>query len=132
MAGLSKGGEALMVYHLVFETAPEAFNEGIVAAVAWAAHGRDQPMLGEKLPYAALANWLPRSEWRMSLVRDAGRICHPNLIWTMHGEALETVGSDRSTVPTVGRVHAIFGALPGEEPLRPHESGDAVAPPGTA
>ena len=39
-----------MVYHLVFETAPEAFNEGIVAAVAWAAHGRDQPMLGEKLP----------------------------------------------------------------------------------
>jgi hypothetical protein len=64
--------------------------------------------------------------------QDAGRIGHPDLIWTTHDQALETVGSDRSTVPAVGRAHAIFGALPGEEPLGAHEPGNAIAPPGAA
>jgi hypothetical protein len=37
--------------------------------------------------------------------QDAGRIGHPGLIWTTHGQALETVGSDRSAVLAVGRAH---------------------------
>jgi hypothetical protein len=32
-AGLGEGGEALMVEHLVFETAPKAFDEGIVLVI---------------------------------------------------------------------------------------------------
>ena len=46
-AGLGEGSEALVVNHFVFEAAPEAFDEGVVVAIAWATHGRDQAMLGE-------------------------------------------------------------------------------------
>ena len=49
VAGVGQGGEAPMINDLVFETAPERFDEGVVVAIAFAAHGSDQPMLGEDL-----------------------------------------------------------------------------------
>jgi hypothetical protein len=49
-ASLGEGGEALVVDHFVFETAPEGFDEGVVVAVSFAAHGSDEPMLGQDLP----------------------------------------------------------------------------------
>ena len=35
------GGETLMIDQLVFETAPEGLDKGVIAAVASAAHGSD-------------------------------------------------------------------------------------------
>lgn len=45
--GLAAGGKFLAVDHFQFEGAPEAFDVGIVVAVAFAAHGGDQASLGE-------------------------------------------------------------------------------------
>ena len=38
-ASLGEGGEALMIDQFVFEAAPEGFDEGVVVAVSWTAHG---------------------------------------------------------------------------------------------
>ena len=46
-ASLGVGGEALMIDQFVFEGAKEGFDEGVIVAVAFAAHGRDQTMLGQ-------------------------------------------------------------------------------------
>ena len=44
-ARLGEGSEALVVDQLVFKTAPEGFDEGVIIAVAWAAHGSAEAML---------------------------------------------------------------------------------------
>ncbi len=49
-ASFLEGGEALVVDDFIFEAAPEGFDEGVVVAVAFAAHGSEQTMLGEELP----------------------------------------------------------------------------------
>ena len=48
-ASCSKGGEAMMIDQFVFESAPKGFDKGVVVAVAFAAHGREQTVLGEHL-----------------------------------------------------------------------------------
>ena len=48
-AGLVAGGEAMMIDQFVFESAPKGFDKGVVVAVAFAAHGREQTVLGEHL-----------------------------------------------------------------------------------
>ncbi len=48
-ASLGVGGEALMIDQFVFEGAKEGFDEGVIVAVAFAAHGRNQTMLGQDL-----------------------------------------------------------------------------------
>ena len=48
-AGLGVGSEAMMVDQFVFETAKEGLDEGIIVAVAFAAHRSDQAMLGQDL-----------------------------------------------------------------------------------
>jgi hypothetical protein len=48
-ASLGQGGEALVVDHFVFESAPEGFDEGVIVAIALAAHGSDQTVLSEDL-----------------------------------------------------------------------------------
>ena len=45
-----EGGEALVIDDFVFEAAPEGFDEGVVVAVAFAAHGSHQAVLGQELP----------------------------------------------------------------------------------
>ena len=42
-------GEAVMVNEFVFEHTPKGFDEGVVIAVAFAAHGREQTVLIEQL-----------------------------------------------------------------------------------
>ena len=49
-ARLGITGEALMIDQLVFEAAPEGLDEGIVVAIALAAHGGDEPVLSQELP----------------------------------------------------------------------------------
>ena len=39
----------MMIDQFVFEAAPEGFDESVVVAVAFAAHGSDQAVLGEEL-----------------------------------------------------------------------------------
>ncbi len=39
----------MAVNQFEFESAPEAFDEGVVVAVAFAAHGSEQTVLGEHL-----------------------------------------------------------------------------------
>src|SRR5664279_1680471 len=176
-AGIGQGGEALMVNDLVFETAPERLDEGVIVAVAFAAHGSDQAMLGKDLLVGCTGElaaaigvndeapaWTPLQEGHTQggtdeagvevlmhgpaqdatgtdiedgnqiqpalAGEDAGRVGHPNLIGPTHSEVLEAIGCDRSAVAAVGCAHAVFGALPGEEPLSPHEPGNAVAPTG--
>ena len=41
MASCGEGGEALVVDHFIFEAAPEGFDEGVVVAVSFPAHGSD-------------------------------------------------------------------------------------------
>jgi hypothetical protein len=41
------GGEAMMVDQFIFKRAPEGFDESIVVAVAFAAHGSEQAVLSE-------------------------------------------------------------------------------------
>ena len=48
-AGLGVSAEAVMIDQLVFEAAPEAFDKRVVVAVAFAAHGSEQAVLGEQL-----------------------------------------------------------------------------------
>lgn len=48
-ARLSEASEALVIDHFVFEAAPEGFDEGVIVAIAFAAHGRDETVLGEDL-----------------------------------------------------------------------------------
>jgi hypothetical protein len=48
-AGLGKGREAMMIDQFVFESAPKRFDKGVVVAVAFAAHGSEQTVLGEHL-----------------------------------------------------------------------------------
>lgn len=48
-ARLGEGGEALVIDHFVFEAAPEAFDKGVIVAIAFAAHGSDQTVLGQDL-----------------------------------------------------------------------------------
>jgi hypothetical protein len=48
-ARLGAGGEAVVIDQLVFERAPEGFDEGVIVAVAWTTHGSDQTMLGREL-----------------------------------------------------------------------------------
>ena len=49
-ARFGEGGEALVVDDFVFEAAPEGFDEGVVVAIAFAAHGSDEAVLSQKLP----------------------------------------------------------------------------------
>ena len=49
-ASFGEGGEALVVDEFIFEAAPEGFDEGVVVAVAFAAHGSDQAILSKELP----------------------------------------------------------------------------------
>ena len=58
---------------------------------------------------------------------DCGGIADPDLIGASNGEVVEAVRRDGSTVATVGGADSIFGALPGEDPLRAHEAGNAIA-----
>jgi hypothetical protein len=44
-ASLGEGGEALGIDHFVFKAAPEQFDEGVVVAIAFAAHGSDQTVM---------------------------------------------------------------------------------------
>ena len=60
--------------------------------------------------------------------QDARGIGSPDLVGTLHSEALETMGRDRSTMAAVGGGVTILGALPGKEAFGPHEPGDAIAP----
>ena len=39
-----------MVDDFVFEAAPEGFDEGVIVAIAFTAHGSDQTVLDEELP----------------------------------------------------------------------------------
>ena len=39
-----------MIDQLVFETAPEGLDKGVIVAVALAAHGSEQTVLSEHLP----------------------------------------------------------------------------------
>ena len=48
-ASCSKGGKAMMIDQFVFESAPKGFDKGVVVAVGFAAHGREQMVLGEHL-----------------------------------------------------------------------------------
>ena len=48
-ASFAEGGEALVVDDFVFEAAPKGFDEGVVVAIAFATHGRDETVLGEDL-----------------------------------------------------------------------------------
>ena len=61
---------------------------------------------------------------------DAGGIGHPGLIGSVNGEVWKPVGCDRSAVLAVGCPGSVFGALPGKDPLRAHETSDAIAPAG--
>ena len=49
-ARLGQGDEAVMVNELLFEAAPEGLDEGIVVAIAFAAHGGEEPVLSQELP----------------------------------------------------------------------------------
>jgi hypothetical protein len=49
-ARLGAGGKAAMIDQLIFESAPEGFDEGVIIAVALAALGSDQAVLGQDLP----------------------------------------------------------------------------------
>jgi len=49
-ARLGEGGEALVIDNFVFQAAPEGFDEGVIVAIAFAAHGSDETVLGEDLP----------------------------------------------------------------------------------
>ena len=49
-ARLGPGGEALRIDQFVFETTPEGLDKGVIAAVAWAARGSDEAVLGQDLP----------------------------------------------------------------------------------
>ena len=40
-ASLGAGGEAMMIDQFLFEAAKEGLDEGVIVAVAFAAHGRD-------------------------------------------------------------------------------------------
>ena len=48
-ASLGKVAEAVMIDQFVFETAKEGLDEGVIVAVAFAAHRSDQAMLGQDL-----------------------------------------------------------------------------------
>ena len=48
-AGLGVSSEAMMVEQFVFETAKEGLDEGVIVAVAFAAHRSDQAMLGQDI-----------------------------------------------------------------------------------
>ena len=48
-AGGGVGGEGLMINHFVFESAPEGFDKGVVVAVAFTAHGSNEPMVSNEL-----------------------------------------------------------------------------------
>jgi hypothetical protein len=63
---------------------------------------------------------------------DAGGIGDPDLIRSSDGEVLQAVGHDWSAVVTVGRSRSVFRALPCEDSLQTHETGNAVAPAGAA
>jgi len=52
-AGFGEGGEAMMVDDFVFKAAPEGFDEGVIVAVASAAHRSNQPMLSKELPVSS-------------------------------------------------------------------------------
>ncbi len=49
-AGFGAGRESAVVDDLVFEAAPKRLDEGIVVAVAFAAHGGDEPVLCKCAP----------------------------------------------------------------------------------
>ena len=48
-ASCGVGGKALVIDQLVFESAPEGFDKGVVVAVSWTAHGSSEPVLGQDL-----------------------------------------------------------------------------------
>ena len=48
-AGLGPGGKLAVIDGLVFETAPERLDVGVVVAIALAAHGGEQAVFGEHL-----------------------------------------------------------------------------------
>ena len=49
-ASFGAGGKAVMVDQLVFQATPEGFDEGVVIAVACAAHGSDEMVLSQEVP----------------------------------------------------------------------------------
>jgi hypothetical protein len=48
-AGLGAGSEAMMVDRFLFATAKEGLEEGVIVAVAFAAHRSDQAMFGQDI-----------------------------------------------------------------------------------
>src|SRR5438128_7582406 len=58
-ACLSEGGEATMIDELVFEAAPEGFDEGVIVTVALATHGRAQTMLRQDLTVSGAGELAP-------------------------------------------------------------------------
>ena len=64
-AGLGAGGEAMMIDQFVFEAVKERLDEGVVVAVAFAAHGSTQTVLSEHLAVASAGELAPRSDWMM-------------------------------------------------------------------
>src|SRR5205814_1783311 len=77
--------------------------------------------------------WISRTATRLEPAltgEDAGGISGPGLIGPVDGEFWEPVGCDRSAVVAVGCPGSVFGALPGEDPFRAHETSNAIASPG--
>ena len=58
-AGLGASGEAVVVDQFVFETAKEGLDEGVIVAIAFAAHGSDQAMLGQDLSISGAGELSP-------------------------------------------------------------------------
>jgi hypothetical protein len=46
--GVSMAGEVVVINEFVFESAPKGLDEGVVVAVAFAAHGREEAVLREE------------------------------------------------------------------------------------
>jgi len=61
---------------------------------------------------------------------DTGGISGPGLIGPVDSEVWEPVGCDQSAVVAVGCLRPVFGALPGKDALRAHETSNAIASPG--
>ena len=63
---------------------------------------------------------------------DCGSIADPDLIGASKDEVVQSVRRNGSAVTTVGGGRSIFGALPGEDSLQPHEASNAIASSRTA
>lgn len=109
-ANFGKGGEALVIDDLVFETAPEGFDEGVVVAVAFAAHGGDQTVLGEELPVSGtgkLVSETPFANDRLEDLKPSPSAHRPWLRRLMQKKR-----------PTTILLFLFFGSLPTRDAVR--------------